>query len=331
MPAVAKLCTVCGNDVAGKKRVKDAEGRYFCDPCFATRASAPHVSLGTTQPAAPADDGILDLAPEPKKAEEPMFGCAGCKKLVPQRQVRNVDGEFLCSTCASKRTTPQRPVAKTKPAVGRPEDDENPERWTDSLTGGLAVGGGILVFAFVLLTALHYFRPGAFGGGLGMAAFLGGVESVFILVKTAGLMTSMLIAASILGGITFGTFGSAVYKSIGLFTALAVFDLFIGNSLFLFGFGFRFVAMMLCFVVVYGIDWFEAHLLAIINIAMSWGVTILMGILLIFAVSAISGTPAGNNDWDDEEEEMVAPADKAKDNKEKQPEAPVEHAPLQPA
>lgn len=33
--AEGKLCTVCGMDVAKRPRVKDARGRYFCEPCFA--------------------------------------------------------------------------------------------------------------------------------------------------------------------------------------------------------------------------------------------------------------------------------------------------------
>src|SRR5262245_38055066 len=30
---VEKICTLCGEDVSGKPRVKDVRGRYYCKPC----------------------------------------------------------------------------------------------------------------------------------------------------------------------------------------------------------------------------------------------------------------------------------------------------------
>jgi hypothetical protein len=32
--AIAKMCTVCGQDVSGQKRTKDPHGRYYCEPCW---------------------------------------------------------------------------------------------------------------------------------------------------------------------------------------------------------------------------------------------------------------------------------------------------------
>ena len=39
-PQSAKTCSVCGDDVAKKPRVKDASGRYFCEPCHAKAQAA---------------------------------------------------------------------------------------------------------------------------------------------------------------------------------------------------------------------------------------------------------------------------------------------------
>ena len=37
--AVQKVCAVCGKDVSGEKRTKDARGRYFCQPCYSSAAA----------------------------------------------------------------------------------------------------------------------------------------------------------------------------------------------------------------------------------------------------------------------------------------------------
>lgn len=49
-PAPAKVCMKCGVDVSTKPRVKDAQGRYLCQPCAAKAAPA----AGGSQPAKPA-------------------------------------------------------------------------------------------------------------------------------------------------------------------------------------------------------------------------------------------------------------------------------------
>lgn len=62
--APPKQCSMCGADVAGVKRWKDAAGSYFCDPCWASRNSdQPSDGLlaqavGAT-PSAPANDDAL--------------------------------------------------------------------------------------------------------------------------------------------------------------------------------------------------------------------------------------------------------------------------------
>jgi membrane associated rhomboid family serine protease len=38
--AVAKVCVKCGEDVAGQRRVKDAQGRYFCGDCYDAMTAA---------------------------------------------------------------------------------------------------------------------------------------------------------------------------------------------------------------------------------------------------------------------------------------------------
>jgi hypothetical protein len=309
MPAVAKLCTVCGQDVASKKRVKDPEGRYYCEPCFQTRRAAAGAAKGqpasvpltnaapkpTADPAPAADDGLLDLAPEIKpKTDEPMFGCAGCKKVVPQRQVRNIDGEFLCSSCVAKRNAPQRPAARTSTKAAAEEGDENVERWWHTLSGGLMVSAGVVVLTFVLMTALDYFTPEkGHQASLAGSLLMGVLQTVFVVFRAGGLILSMFVAARILGGISFGYIGPVLFKSLGLCAGLTIADYFIdrNESLFMLGFGFRWVAFLVALIVLFGIDAFEAMLLSVVNTALSWILFIGLGILV-----AIAGLRGGSSD-----------------------------------
>src|SRR4051812_30432857 len=38
VPAVQKLCVVCGQDVAGRPRTKDQAGNYYCRACYDEKA-----------------------------------------------------------------------------------------------------------------------------------------------------------------------------------------------------------------------------------------------------------------------------------------------------
>src|SRR5687767_5805423 len=60
--AVQKICCACGQDISGKPRVKDAEGSYYCQPCF--KAFQP-----TPAPPAPAPQRL-----------PPAAGAAACPK-----------------------------------------------------------------------------------------------------------------------------------------------------------------------------------------------------------------------------------------------------------
>jgi hypothetical protein len=79
MPTIVeKRCRVCGMDVSQRKRTKDGNGNYYCDPCYQSAAQASHpaedevapvVRLPSRQGAARTGDvapvGAADVTPEP--------------------------------------------------------------------------------------------------------------------------------------------------------------------------------------------------------------------------------------------------------------------------
>jgi hypothetical protein len=319
MPAVAKLCTVCGEDVAGKKRMKDPQGHYYCETCYSAKLAknkaksfktaigaavpldddAGGVALATEPTPPPSDDGLLDLLPEKKPeaaADEEMFGCSGCKKIVAKRQIRNLDGEFLCSSCYGKHHAQQRANApKYKPVAKKDDEfaDEHPETWKDTFIGGATISAIIFVLGCAAFIGLNYAVP-ARGAGehrLVLAIAYGGVSAAFLIFRVVCLMISMIVASKIMGGMTFGSIGSALYKTFAFFSIYGIADFFFdrSESFAMMGWGIRFAAFVVCFIALYGLDYFEAVLLSIINMGMSWVLAIGMGLTLFAVLSAVTG------------------------------------------
>jgi hypothetical protein len=319
MSSVQKLCSVCGEDVAARKRVKDQKGQYYCEPCFAQRRAAqPKGAPGAVRAPAgaavavdlapPAENGELDLAPERKATpqETPMLGCSKCKKLKPEKQVRNVDGEFICINCFAQHNKPQPPSAKMKAAVARAkvsdeESEAQAEGFAHSLVGSLVISAGIVAGYLVLMFALYYFFPDAKDSSILVAGVSAVVQTVFLVVRALALIGSMVVAAHILGGISFGYLGPAFYKSLGFFTFFTVLSFFISKSesLFMLGFGFRWGLLVLGFIAVFGIDYFEAVILAVVNFFLGLGLTIAMIATTALLLGIVSGGPHLDTDFDE--------------------------------
>lgn len=73
--SIQKLCVICGDDVAGKPRTKDKQGRYYCNPCWnsqhnnesrheGTQSSKPQRNQVSANPETvmPSDDPLAQLA-----------------------------------------------------------------------------------------------------------------------------------------------------------------------------------------------------------------------------------------------------------------------------
>lgn len=84
-----KVCCVCGTDVSGRKRTKDARGRYFCEACWAEQVRA-----GRAAPVEP-----LDTV------------CTVCGVLAGPREYVTVDNRDVCKSChAAKGGGPATPA-----------------------------------------------------------------------------------------------------------------------------------------------------------------------------------------------------------------------------
>ena len=70
MGSVQKVCCACNIDVANKKRVKDTQGNYYCQPCYENKRADKQVgvAVGTSSARAPetaavAVADLYDFAP----------------------------------------------------------------------------------------------------------------------------------------------------------------------------------------------------------------------------------------------------------------------------
>jgi hypothetical protein len=106
---VAKMCTICGTDVANKPRTKDAKGRYVCKECVeraqqakaakAQAEAAPVAVKAGPKSAAEVQAGdnsfLLDLAkPEIPKGK---VMCPSCGKAMSEEAV-------ICVSCGFNKT-----------------------------------------------------------------------------------------------------------------------------------------------------------------------------------------------------------------------------------
>jgi len=327
---VQKICCKCGVNVAHAKRVKDAKGRYYCQPCYdqaaagkglsstaPAAASAPAVAVAPIAPApvappppppppaaiATSDSGELELAepilPKKAPADEPKLACASCKKIFPEKQARIEDGEFLCPACFAKRkgggaVTP----VKQKIAAPAPSDGEVIADVAMSLGKQLLFVAVAAVAAWFVMAIFMVMWPEVdpeeeftMLGALVQAS----VYWFFILVQSVGLIGSMIITAKIVGGIEFGTLGMAFMKAILVSMALFALELagpHMGDSGAMLLWGFRPGILLLGFMAVFRIDFFEAMILSFVNMAIGFVVFIMAAITAAIVLQAISGVVA---------------------------------------
>jgi hypothetical protein len=123
--AVHKICVVCGANVAGKPRMKDGEGRYWCYECGITDTQRKH--------------------PVP---------CSDCGGEFPQTELADFQGVSVCTACADKRKLAARREA-ARIAAAEEEARHQELRRHRLLLAGIIVG---CVTAFVLIFWLMLVR-----------------------------------------------------------------------------------------------------------------------------------------------------------------------------
>lgn len=140
-----KLCVVCGADCAGKPRVKDPSGRYYCKACYDVKAGeaasvgkAPRTSARAVAdvPGDVQGDGLADLA-----------GLASLAAATP-----------AMPTLAALPTAPggsaSRRSGRSVGTAGPLDYVINPGRWIQGVTGSsksLLLGGGATFLVALLL------------------------------------------------------------------------------------------------------------------------------------------------------------------------------------
>lgn len=209
-PSAKKICFVCGEDCAGKPRLKDPEGRYCCKGCEgkAAGASKPQVVVKSAHVPRSAAAGIAAGAASTSAAtptspsgsmgfdEDPIdFGsmteapavvsnfvpCPGCNAPTAK-------GSAICMSCGCNLITGKKAkvkVSKERESNGAVTDalfKSNPLMW---IIGGV-IGGGIGAAIWAAVAASIGYESGWIALGVG---FLTGLGVVLVAREKAGVAT----------------------------------------------------------------------------------------------------------------------------------------------
>lgn len=129
-----KTCTVCGTDVSGKPRVKDAQGRYMCKECFdkarATKGAQDHAAKPRPEaaakpaPLADEDNSFLLGIGSSSIAAEGTAPCPECGRALTKNTI-------VCVGCGFNTQTGKRMQVKV-----------TKERAPKGESGGTSASGG---------------------------------------------------------------------------------------------------------------------------------------------------------------------------------------------
>lgn len=203
-----KPCTVCGIDCAGRARVKDNKGRYFCEHCFEVTKQTKQIQ--TSPPPPPpllvpdvqADNSfLLDIPSAPLAAPE-VHRCPECGRPLPV-------SAKLCVGCGYDVASGKRlnvKVAKAR-AADAPDAQSTPSAGGSFPLAVIGAGigaalGAVLWTVVVYLTGWEVgYVAWAVGGLAGGGALLGSRG-------TAGDLTGVVAAAFALVAIAAGKYYS---------------------------------------------------------------------------------------------------------------------------
>ncbi|QOV89062.1 hypothetical protein [Humisphaera borealis] len=126
LPAVRKLCAVCGHDITHAKRVRD-DNEYYCHDCWADKLAA--------------------------RGEEPGYVCNTCRSLYPSDQVYQDGDDIICRTCFADRNLDPNALLEVASHAG----DDAPVVYAQtelSNAGKSTLPWGLISLAIGLLVAL---------------------------------------------------------------------------------------------------------------------------------------------------------------------------------
>lgn len=153
--ASGKICTVCGIDVNGRPRVKDAQGRYVCKDCFDKAKAAKSAS----QPAAPApksaapadgDNSFLLSMGGAAAATGGMKPCPECGRALNEKAV-------VCTGCGLNIETGKR--LKIKVTKEKAPKEKSSGSSDSILQNPAAIGLGLLLVSGGLIGAAFFSEP----------------------------------------------------------------------------------------------------------------------------------------------------------------------------
>jgi hypothetical protein len=120
----AKICCVCGTNVANERRYKDAEGHYWCCEC------------------AKADSG-----------RKHPIACPDCGQEFPSHELVELEGAKLCAGCRTKRQAIAKRAAARLAAAAEEERLQKLKYRRTLIAAGVAAG--VLVVLAVARFVLH--------------------------------------------------------------------------------------------------------------------------------------------------------------------------------
>jgi hypothetical protein len=304
--APVKVCVLCKQDVTALKRVKDPAGRYYCEPCYAKAQAAkvapPHqagpqsnpippsapatLPAPTTVAAAPidlADDSYnLRTTANQNAAQVPsqnLLGCSACRKLFPENDVLNIDGEFVCKSCNAARS---KTLGYAAPATGATSPQASLNAWLrTSIILACTIAGTWLLFLVILM-----FVPIVDTTGLRfLAALLGSVMlTALACVLCAIFLGGMLVTTRLFGGVEFGALGPVIVKTMILvILTLLLEGATFGSDWGFILFGMRRLVMLILVWAIFKLDYLEAFVLSLVLWLATWmaRIAILAGLLAL--------------------------------------------------
>jgi hypothetical protein len=118
-----KTCYVCGKDLAGRTRLKDHVGRYWCKECAKADARA-------------------------KKREDDLR-CADCSRVFPAHKLQYFQQSRVCATCYKERERAlEKKISKASAEKLHQSHEYGKLKWMAII--GLSLLAAALIFQFVL-------------------------------------------------------------------------------------------------------------------------------------------------------------------------------------
>jgi hypothetical protein len=173
-----KICVACGTDCAGRPRVKDPRGRYYCEPCYDKRRSSQQVSAAGASPglALEPEPSILDELLGAQAGAEPGGSCPNCGQELP-------GGAVLCVNCGfNLRDGSAVPQIVQTQATSRARSGDSAWPIVVGVISIVLAAGGILNFGFSFIDGLS----GNIGRSIGSMVPM--VIAIWLLISGVGVL-----------------------------------------------------------------------------------------------------------------------------------------------